>query len=97
MNAHGQKIVDDFDQPELAPVRKAFMDGAYFIYGHTLLQKALGLGYQSDWAKANLPRRHERNQFYTHLGQVVPPGREAFTRLQQVKASAAPVEFLKLF
>ena len=35
MNAYGQKLVDDFDAPELAPVRQAFLDGAYFIYGHT--------------------------------------------------------------
>ena len=46
MNAFGQKLVDDFAAPELAPVKQAFMDGAYFIYGHTMLQRALGLGYQ---------------------------------------------------
>jgi hypothetical protein len=47
MNSYGQKLVDDFDAPELAPVRQAFMDGADFIYGHTALQRLLGLGYLS--------------------------------------------------
>ena len=51
MNAPGKKLVDDFDAPELAPVRQAFLDGAHFIYGHTVMQRAVGLGYQSEWAR----------------------------------------------
>ena len=73
MNAYGQKRVDDFDRPELAPVRQAFLDGAYFVYGHTVMQRALGLGYQSEWASAHLPTRRERNTFYTSIGRLVPP------------------------
>jgi len=65
MNAFGQKLVDDFDVPELGPVRKAFMDGAHFVYGHTVLQRALGLGYQSQWAHTHLPSGASA-QFYTH-------------------------------
>jgi hypothetical protein len=75
MNAYGQKLVDDFDAPELVPVRDAFMDGAYFIYGHTVAQHALGRGYQSDWAKSHLPSRRDRNAFYTRLGRQVEPGK----------------------
>jgi hypothetical protein len=74
MNAYGQKLVDDFDAPELAPVRQAFIDGAYFIYGHTTLQRTAALGYQSEWAKTHLPSRRERNQFYTTVGKQVPAG-----------------------
>jgi hypothetical protein len=95
MNAHGQKVVDDFDVPELAPVREAFLDGAYFIYGHTVMQRALGLGYQSEWAKAHLPSRRERNAFYTSLGRQIPASREAFERLRQMPASASPAAFRK--
>lgn len=95
MNAFGQKRVDDFDQPELAPVRKAFIDGASFIYGHTVMQRILGLGYQSGWAKSHLPGRRERNQFYTALGQKVPPGRAAFERLNRADASMSPADLLK--
>ena len=76
MNSFGQKLVDDFAAPELAPVREAFLDGAYFIYGHTVMQRALGLGYQSAWAQATCPSRRERNAFYTAAGQrMSPPGR----------------------
>ena len=74
MNSYGQKLVDDFDAPEIAPLRKSFLDGAYFIYGHTVMQRALGLGYQSEWAKTHLPTRRERNVFYTQMGRIIPPG-----------------------
>ena len=82
MNAPGNKLVDDFDVPEMAPVKQAFLDGAHFVYGHTVLQRALGLGYQSAWAQANLPTRRERNDFYTAVGYRVPPGADGIARLQ---------------
>ncbi len=84
MNKYGQKRVDDFDAPELAPVREAFLDGALFIYGHTVAQRALSIGYQSDWARDELPSRRERNAFYTALGRCVPPGRASLERLRQI-------------
>ncbi len=74
MNAYGQKLVDDFTAPELSPLHDVFMDGAYFIYGHTVAERALGLGYQSAWAKMHLPSRRQRNAFYTKLGRQVEPG-----------------------
>lgn len=74
MNSYGQKLVDDFDAPELAPVRQAFLDGAFFIYGHTVAQRVLGRGYQSDWAGRRFPTRRARNEFYTRLGQQIEPG-----------------------
>jgi hypothetical protein len=74
MNAYGQKFVDDFDTPELAPVRDLFLEGAYFIYGHTIAQRGLGRGYHSDWAQGHLPTRRERNTFYAHLGRQIEPG-----------------------
>ncbi|MBU0477286.1 hypothetical protein KKC91_01785 [bacterium] len=39
MNKFGQKLVDDFNSKELSPIRKIFMDGAYFLYNHTLMQR----------------------------------------------------------
>jgi hypothetical protein len=82
MNAPGNKLVDDFDVPEMAPVKQAFLDGAHFIYGHTVMQRALGLGYQSAWAQAHLPTRRERNDFYTTVGYRVPPGADGLVRLR---------------
>lgn len=94
MNSHGQKLADDFDAPELAPLRESFLEGAYFIYGHTIMQRALGLGYQSDWAKNHLPTRRERNDFYTHVGRIVPPGQAAVSKLKQFTSAQSPTEIL---
>ena len=74
MNSYGQKLVDDFDAEALQPVRQDFIDGAYFIYGHTAMQRSLGMGFQSAWAKDQLPARGERNRFYTRIGRSLPPG-----------------------
>jgi hypothetical protein len=94
MNSFGQKVVDDFDAPELAPLRRAFLDGAYFIYGHTAMQRALELGYQSEWAQAHLPTRRERNAFYTQVGRLVPPGQAGLARLRRLSAAMSPSEIL---
>ena len=90
MNAFGQRLVDDFDAPEMQPLRKPFLDGAYFIYGHTLMQRALGLGYQSEWAKTHLPTRRERNAFYTQVGKLVPPDQADQTKAIYICPIARP-------
>ena len=95
MNSFGQKMVDDFDAPELAPVRDAFLDGAFFIYGHTMLQRTCGLGYLSPWAVALLPSRRERNDFYTALGRLVPPGAAGIELLRSVTSEMTPAAVLK--
>jgi hypothetical protein len=86
MNSYGQKLVDDFDAPELAPVKDAFIDGAYFVYGHTVAQRELGQGYQSDWARANFPTRGQRNAFYTRLGHQIEPGPSRVEQLSKIIA-----------
>lgn len=101
MNKYGLKLVDDFDAPELEPVREAFLAGAYFIYGHTLMQRIrtgtvrLGLGYQSAWAQSYLPTRRARNAFYTQVGRLVPPGQAGLARLQRLSATMSPSDILK--
>lgn len=95
MNSFGNKLVDDFDAPELAPVRHAFLDGAYFIYGHTTMQRAAGLGYQSPWAKSHLPTRRQRNDFYTRIGYAVPPGPAGTATLRRLNENATPDEILR--
>ena len=95
MNSPGQKLVDDFDAPELQPLRKTFMAGAHFIYGHTVLQRAAGLGYQSQWAQAQLPKRRQRNEFYTQVGYRVPPGRASMASLRQLTPDITPTELLR--
>ena len=84
MNTPGQKLIDDFDAPELAPLCQAFLDGADFIYGHTIMQRSLGLGYQSNWAKRYLPSRRERNAFYIQVGRKTHPGIETLDYIKQI-------------
>jgi hypothetical protein len=103
MNSFGQKTVDDFDAPDLAPLRQAFLDGAYFVYGHTIMQRLLGLGYQSEWAQTCLPTRRTRNEFYVELGRLVPTGDAGHARLRpgrptlplQAMSPAEILSFLK--
>jgi len=84
MNAFGQKLVDDFDVPEMQPLHRAFLDGAHFVWGHTMLQRALGLGYHSDWARTHLPDRRARNEFYTRVGYVTTPGKAGLEQLRRI-------------
>lgn len=95
MNSPGNKLVDDFDTPDLAPVRQAFLDGAHFIYGHTAMQRALGLGYQSPWAQSHLPTRRQRNAFYTRVGYAVPPGPAGLAMLRAMNENTTPHEMLR--
>lgn len=90
MNSFGQKLMDDFKSAELAPVREFFLEGAHFIYGHTVLQRAIGLGYQSEWAECHLPSRRERNAFFAQVGHLVPPGRSSITPLKKLNATMSP-------
>jgi hypothetical protein len=94
MNSHGQKLVDDFHARELFPLRGAFLAGAFFIYGHTRMQRALRLGYQSKWAKAHLPRRKDRNAFYEQIGRGIPPGRESERIWERLSDALSPAEIL---
>lgn len=94
LNSFGQKLVDDFDSDELAPVKQAFLDGAHFVYGHTVMQQALELGYQSSWAAVHLPARRQRNDFYTELGRRVKPGKVGLVRLEALGSSLTPDAFL---
>lgn len=94
MNSFGQKVIDDFDAPELAVLRRAFLDGAYFIYGHTQMQRNRGLGYQGDWAKSCLPARAKRNAFYTQVGYLIPPGAPGKKMLKSINPAMSPEKII---
>ncbi len=96
MNSFGQPVVDNFAAPALAPVRDAFLDGAYFIYGHTVLERHLAMGYPGDWARDQLPARAARNAFYTAVGRVTPPGGEGHKLLKNVQSDMTPAEVLRV-
>lgn len=95
MNKYGLKLVDDFDAPELKPVREAFLDGAYFIYGHTVMQRTLNWGYQSDWTESQLITRKERNTFFVDLGRKMQPNKAHYLQLKQLDRKSSPVDILQ--
>jgi hypothetical protein len=75
MNNPGQKLVDDAS-PELAPLAPVFLESAYAVYAHSVLQRGSGLGYTSEWAAWALPDRGERNAFFAEVGRKLDPSRE---------------------
>ncbi|MBN2641251.1 MAG: hypothetical protein JXR78_06340 [Victivallales bacterium] len=72
MNAPGLKLVDDFDNPALAPHAQTFADGAAIAFAHTLLQP-LGKGYGSEWAEKTFASGADRNRFFAALGTKARP------------------------
>ncbi len=74
MNSPGQRILDDFDSRELAPLAPAFLEGALIVYAHSLLQPR-GMGYTGEWARKYLPNKEERNRFTRDLGSHLAPNR----------------------
>ena len=74
MNKFGQKFVDDFNAPELDPVKDTFLKGAEILYGHTQLQRYWEIGYQSAWAQTHFFNRNEKANFYQQAGQAIQPG-----------------------
>lgn len=89
MNSFGQKLVDDFSAPELEPVRDRFVEGAYFLYGHTLMEKKWEMGYQSEWSKKYLTDRKSKNAFYETIGRLTPSQFSTLS-LQGTKQSLHP-------
>lgn len=73
MNAPGQKLIDDFACPALAPHAELFADGAATMFAHTLLQP-FGMGYLSDWAMKNFAAdTAAKNRFFVRLGLNARP------------------------
>jgi len=96
MNNYGQKFVDSFDAPELAPHAADFRDGAHILYGHTILQRFLRKGRTSEWAKAVFGRdRAGANEFYLQAGRGAFPPLAAAERLSGVDPAADPAAILR--
>jgi len=58
------------------------------------LQRALSLGYQSEWARTHFPARRERNAFYTQAGRLVTPGRPGMTRMKLLSPELSPAALM---
>ena len=72
MNAFGQKFVDTFSAPEMAPLHAQFLEGTHIFHAHTLLQGQAGMGYVSDWAEKSFANAKEKNAFFAKAGELLP-------------------------
>jgi len=90
MNSPGNRLVDDFSAPAMAPLNGEFMAGAYFICGHTMLQSTRRWGYQSEWAQTHLPTRRVRNAFYETVGRRATPGEACVRGLYDLPSASSP-------
>ena len=95
MNSPGQKFVDDFGTRELCPFLGDALAGAHTLYGHFAMQRYAGLGFASEWAKRNFPKRAEKNEYYRKLGEAIVPGRES--ELKSFTSAADPADVLRKF
>lgn len=95
MNKPGQKFVDSFDAPEIAPFFRDFSDSAFWLYGHTTMQRAAGMGLYSEWAAHHFSAdRAKANAFYLELGKKALPGKAARTRIASLGSEVEPGEIL---
>ncbi|MCX8053051.1 MAG: hypothetical protein N3B12_04520 [Armatimonadetes bacterium] len=98
LNKLGQPFVDNFSAPELQPYVRDFLDGAYFLWGHTFLSRNAGIGFASDWAWAHFGNdRIKKNEFYTTVGRLARPGRFGAEIVQRNLRTASPRDVLKMF
>jgi hypothetical protein len=94
MNSFGQKMVDEFNIPELLPLKGEFIRGAYFIYGHTRMQKQWKMGYQSSWAQNTFKDRKSKNEFYALCGQLIGPGEKMAEGSEEININMTPKQVL---
>ncbi|MDK2896447.1 MAG: hypothetical protein PWP04_567 [Candidatus Atribacteria bacterium] len=93
LNKYGQKLVDDFDSPYLKPLSPYFLESAWLLWGHVVMEISSFRGYNSSWAKKSLPDRKKRNTFFARLGESTPADREAIKKIGEISTS----ELIKQF
>ena len=93
MNAPGQKFVDSFSSAELQPLAPIFLRSAIIVCAHSVLQRELGLGYLSPWAKASFASVAAKNEFFLAAGRALRPGDEK-KKLAAIDAAATPKQVL---
>lgn len=96
LNKLGLPFVDDFSAAELQPYVADFLDGAYFLWGHTVLARHAGTGWASDWATARFgDDRAARNAFYSKIGRLVEPSASVDKVARIDWANAGPADAIK--
>jgi hypothetical protein len=93
MNSAGNKVCDRFDTDEIKPLVPVFRKGWQIVYGHTVLQRAAGLGYCSDWAAKHFKSAADKNFLYGEIGRRTKPATES--NLVDIGPQNSPDEILK--
>ncbi len=97
-NKPGQRKVDDFKAPALAPHLDTFTFGANVLFGHTRLLRYADYSYSDAQTKADFPTRKARNDFFAAVGALPPPppttialltNRETTANFDYIKKSSA--------
>jgi hypothetical protein len=92
LNSAGNKFVDRFDTEEIKPLVPIFRKGWRILYGHTVLQRAAGLGYCSEWAARNFKDASGKNTFFGGVGRLTTPATES--RFSGIGPDTTPDEIL---
>lgn len=93
LNRYGQKFVDDFDSPYLAPLAPFFLESAWVLWGHAVLEMSSRRGYGSEWARKTFRNRREKNHFFARVGMKTPADPEAIQKLGKRSAEDLLREF----
>ena len=73
LNKYGQKTVDTFAAPELAPHVAAFLQGARIVWAHTAMRRRGAFGYLGAKADGIFgDDRAAKNTFFAKLGEMAP-------------------------
>ncbi|MDR0361718.1 MAG: hypothetical protein LBJ46_03380 [Planctomycetota bacterium] len=95
LNSPGQKFVDSFDAPELAPYVEEFLAASHWLYGHTVMERLLGMGVVSEWAKTAFGGdRAKSNAFYTEIGKRIAPGHAGRNCAAALTDAMSPADIL---
>ncbi len=70
LNAPGQRFVDDFEAPEMQPVREPMLRGADIMLGHSDAVLAGEPGYASPWAAEHFKTVAEKNDYFARRGEA---------------------------
>ena len=83
-----QPMVDHFDSPELRPHAQVFLDGALVLWGHSLLLRHGGFGYNSPQAQTAFRKdAGARNAFFREVGARPVPHGNALQTLRSASRS----------
>ena len=97
MNKAGLPFVDNFSAPELAPYVEDFIEGAFFLWGHTFLARTADMGFASEWAHSHFGNdRPTKNDFYARVGRLASAKKIQMVASGANLRTASPSEVLRL-